>query len=694
MNNHNNKINISFRQSLGLLYPYAKKRVIEQVKSISLIIIYLILFQILILGLPVLKILPITIGIFLVIIGLAFFLEGLVLGLMPLGEICGVKLPQKTILPVILIFAFILGLGATFAEPAIGVLKAAGISIKPWEAPLLFLLLNKYSFFLVISVGIGVGLAVLFGVLRFIYNWSLKPFIFIIIPILLSISIYCLFDKNLISIVGLAWDCGGITTGPVTVPLVLALGIGISRVYANKDGGVASGFGVVTLASAFPIFTVLLLGIILNNQIIQPTSEKEFYKAENLTKILNLFNDEDDLLSYTITNSSTESIDSFFKNSQKDKFSFFNKLANDEIMRKKYFISNSSFISVIEKTFEKHEEIKLITSLNLNSKKDQNKKESVVINTLLKNFMLAFQAILPLSLFLLFVLFLMREKIRYFDEIILGILFALIGMTFFNIGITFGLSDLGNQVGNKLPSSFKTIELEDQKVTINNFDKNLLFESIDKDGNKEKFFYSKQDDKYITLSYEEKNYDNEKKQYTYIPKKGPANERYGYVLGIIIVIIFAFIMGYGATLAEPALNALGTTLENLSVGAFKKSLLIQSVSIGVGIGIAFGVAKIIWNIPLVYIITIPYIVLLILTNISNEDFVNIAWDSAGVTTGPITVPLVVSLGLGIGSNIGVVEGFGILACASAFPILSVLIVGLFVSLRRKKYIEEEKKEIF
>nr|HPO50693.1 DUF1538 family protein [Spirochaetota bacterium] len=102
-------------------------------------------------------------------------------------------------------------------------------------------------------------------------------------------------------------------------------------------------------------------------------------------------------------------------------------------------------------------------------------------------------------------------------------------------------------------------------------------------------------------------------------------------------------------------------------------------------GIAFGVSKIIWNIPIIYILALPYLILIFLTLISSEDFVNIAWDSAGVTTGPITVPLVVALGLGIGGNIGVVEGFGILAAASVFPILSVLLVGLYVSIKRKKY---------
>ncbi|HPN32379.1 MAG TPA: DUF1538 family protein, partial [bacterium] len=113
-------------------------------------------------------------------------------------------------------------------------------------------------------------------------------------------------------------------------------------------------------------------------------------------------------------------------------------------------------------------------------------------------------------------------------------------------------------------------------------------------------------------------------------------------------------------------------------------LLMQTVAIGVGAGIAAGLAKIIWNIPLVWIIAPPYALLIYISKISSEEYVNIGWDSAGVTTGPITVPLVLAMGLGVGNQINVVEGFGILASASVFPILAVLSVGLYVNYKRKK----------
>ena len=125
-----------------MIGPYFRDRVLEQVKAVWLIITYLLLFQTFVLGIAIYDASVIAVGIALVVVGLTFFMEGLVLGLMPLGEIVGVKLPQKQSLPGMLIFALGLGFLATLAEPAISVLKAAGSTVKAWEAPLLYLLLN------------------------------------------------------------------------------------------------------------------------------------------------------------------------------------------------------------------------------------------------------------------------------------------------------------------------------------------------------------------------------------------------------------------------------------------------------------------------------------------------------------------------------------------------------------------------
>ena len=160
------------------------------------------------------------------------------------------------------------------------------------------------------------------------------------------------------------------------------------------------------------------------------------------------------------------------------------------------------------------------------------------------------------------------------------------------------------------------------------------------------------------------------------------------LVGLSIVILFAWILGFGATLAEPALNALGLTVQELTNGAFKKSMLMYSVAGGVAFGIALGVGKIVFGFDLATVLLPLYLLAVVLTYFSTEEFVNVAWDSAGVTTGPVTVPLVLAMGLGLGNAVSATEGFGILSMASICPILAVLLMGLFIQIKQKN----KKKE--
>ncbi|NLB34435.1 MAG: DUF1538 domain-containing protein, partial [Elusimicrobia bacterium] len=254
------KNKVGFKEALRLIVRYSRKRIYEQIKAISFITIYLFLFQVLILRLPVLEGGLIALGLVFTVIGLAIFMEGLMLGIMPLGERVGVKLPQKSKLPTILLFAFILGLLSTFAEPSVNILKTIGGSTVAWKAPLLFMLLNARAQLLVSAVGIGVGFAVVMGLLRVIYGWSLKPFIYSLISILSLLTLYVYLDPNLQYLLGLAWDSGAITTGVVTVPLVIALGIGASQVTGKRIGDYGV-FGIITLAGLTPVIAVLIFGI-------------------------------------------------------------------------------------------------------------------------------------------------------------------------------------------------------------------------------------------------------------------------------------------------------------------------------------------------------------------------------------------------------------------------------------------------
>ncbi|TGM85302.1 DUF1538 domain-containing protein [Leptospira bouyouniensis] len=630
-NEKEESIQIGFREALALILPYFRKKIWIQFRSVIWIVLYLTLFQLLVLRVPIKEAGLITLGIVSVIIGLSFFLEGLFLGLMPLGEALGLKLPQKLGIVSIMAFSILLGMGATLAEPAIAILKACGSKVTPWEAPLLYYLLNEGSDTLYISIATGVGISVLLGMLRFLYGFSLSKVLIPSILLLLGVSIFAYFDENLKYISGLAWDSGAVTTGPVTVPLVVALGIGISKVSEKNEQ--SSAYGVVTLASLFPILSVFLVGIYFSIQVPKPMLEGEFFQKEI--------------------------------HSTKGKFLLGGKTKDFETNQK-------------------------ISSTTPNSLK---KIPKGIGNHIYDAFMIALRAILPLSIFLIVVLYLvLKEKIPYPEEVRLGILFSVIGLTIFNFGIMFGLNQLGDQVGWKLPSTFRSIELTDSTKYIQNFNPKAVFTALNEEGKEEKFFYLKERKSYTEIPYKEENWDQSKKVYEFTPIHGPIFGKEDNLLGYGIVLVFAFVLGYSATLAEPALSALGNAVEETTVGTFRKSLLIQSVAIGVGFGTLIGILKIILEIPIVWILVPVYLFLLLLNRLSKPEFIEIAWDSAGVTTGPITVPLVIAMGLGIGNQLGTTDGFGILACASAFPILTVLVMGILVENSRKLSLDDSEQK--
>jgi hypothetical protein len=530
------KLKLAGADIANVLKPYFNTRFMEQARAVVPLALFLALFQYIVLQRSVADATLIGGGLIAVMIGLMIFMEGLKLGLMPFGDIIGSSLPKKLPLPGVLLIAFLLGIGCTYAEPAIGTLQVAGSIVDPKKAPYLYTMLNAHAPITVMLVGLGVGVAAVLGTVRFLYDWSLKPLIFIALAPGVILTAYCAMDPELATIVGLAWDCGAVTTGPVTVPLVLALGIGVAN-SGGKGSGQLSGFGIVTLASIFPVVAVLALGIYLKFTV--PVA---------------------DILA-----------------------------AADAAKAAAAAVTSPSWTDV---------------SPGL-------------------DIVMGVQAIVPLVLFLLVVLFaVLREKLPNAFIIVAGLFMCVLGMCTFNVGLTYGLAALGAQTGSLIPIAFVSL-----------------------DGS---------------------------------PALYPA------AIGMFIAAAFAWLLGYAATMAEPALNALGVTVQNLTNGSFKKSMLMYAVAIGVATGIMLGVTKLIFDYNLLYILVPGYVIALVLTLISSEAFVNVGWDSAGVTTGPVTVPLVLAMGLGFGKAVGALEGFGILAAASIAPIVSVLALGVYVEWKTKR----------
>ncbi|MDA3874579.1 MAG: DUF1538 family protein [Kiritimatiellae bacterium] len=160
------RIRIPRHTAWVMVWNYIKSRLLDQLKSVSFILLYLVGFQILVLGSTPAQALRIAGGIAMVIVGLAFFLVGLILGLMPVGERVGVQLPRRCGIFLIVIFGLLLGVGSTFAEPAMASLRAAGSTVTAWGSPLLYSMLNQNAPALMLSVAGGVGVAVAFGIVR------------------------------------------------------------------------------------------------------------------------------------------------------------------------------------------------------------------------------------------------------------------------------------------------------------------------------------------------------------------------------------------------------------------------------------------------------------------------------------------------------------------------------------------------
>ena len=198
-------------------------------------------------------------GLLMVMLGLALFIQGLQMGLFPLGESMAGAFARKGNLSLLLIFAFGLGFGTTVAEPALiavageaaEAVAAAGVIAADEDA------MEGYADGLRYTVALAVGAALVLGVLRILKGWPLH---YIIIGGYLVIVLLTLVAPA--EIVGIAYDSGGVTTSTVTVPLVTALGIGLASTIRGRNP-LTDGFGLIAFASLTPIAFVLVYGMLI-----------------------------------------------------------------------------------------------------------------------------------------------------------------------------------------------------------------------------------------------------------------------------------------------------------------------------------------------------------------------------------------------------------------------------------------------
>lgn len=220
----------------------------EVAAAILPVTIVVLIIQIALIRLPLESILQFLIGALFVSIGFFLFLLGVNAGLLPVGELIGKTLP-KTKKPVLIVLTgFFLGFSATVAEPDLRVLARQIDLVSGGEIP---------SGILVFTVSLGLAIFVALALIRIIFSIPIHAMMIGSYSLIFLLSIFVPED-----FMPIAFDAGGVTTGPMAVPFVLALGIGIASSLRKNSTRSGEGFGLIGLASVGPIFAIMILGVL------------------------------------------------------------------------------------------------------------------------------------------------------------------------------------------------------------------------------------------------------------------------------------------------------------------------------------------------------------------------------------------------------------------------------------------------
>ncbi|MEM6574436.1 MAG: DUF1538 domain-containing protein [Pseudomonadota bacterium] len=231
----------------------------QSLRDITPIILVIGFFQVLVLQQPFPNLLETLAGLLLVVLGLSLFVQGLELGLFPIGESMAHSFAKRGSVVWLLIFAFALGFGTTVAEPALIAVAAEAASVA---AEASFIegteeAMDSYALGLRLTVAIAVGAAILIGVLRILRGWPIQYLI--IRGYILVVAMTAVAPKE---IVGIAYDSGGVTTSTITVPLVTALGVGLASSIRGRNPMI-DGFGLIAFASLTPMVFVMAYGMLV-----------------------------------------------------------------------------------------------------------------------------------------------------------------------------------------------------------------------------------------------------------------------------------------------------------------------------------------------------------------------------------------------------------------------------------------------
>ncbi|MDR2932125.1 MAG: DUF1538 domain-containing protein [Oscillospiraceae bacterium] len=218
-----------------------KEKISEAFSSVMPITVIVLILSIVAVPMEIGTIAMFLVGALLLIIGMGFFSLGADVAMMPMGEAMGSGLSKSRKIWIVVFVGFLMGFVITIAEPDLQVLANQVPSIP--------------SNILIVAVAVGVGIFLVLAILRILFKISLAHMLLIFYAVVFIVSIFT--PSNFLSV---AFDSGGVTTGPITVPFIMAMGVGIAAVRSDKDASDDS-FGLVALCSVGPILAVLLLGI-------------------------------------------------------------------------------------------------------------------------------------------------------------------------------------------------------------------------------------------------------------------------------------------------------------------------------------------------------------------------------------------------------------------------------------------------
>ena len=230
---------------------------LNNAKDLAPLVAVVVFFQLVVLQQPLPNIIEVLSGLLMVLVGLTLFIQGLELGLFPLGESMAHAFARKGSVLWLIAFAFALGFGTTIAEPALiaiadeaaKIAAEAGVIADSDEGR------SSYALGLRLTVAFSVGAAIVLGVIRILKGWPIH--LMIAGGYVLVVIMTILAPRE---IIGLAYDSGGVTTSTITVPLVTALGVGLASSIKGRNP-MLDGFGLIAFASLTPMIFVMAYGM-------------------------------------------------------------------------------------------------------------------------------------------------------------------------------------------------------------------------------------------------------------------------------------------------------------------------------------------------------------------------------------------------------------------------------------------------